>query len=219
MSARVVPMPSSTIVLASPTLLIDDHLYDRDEGEKSKEWRKLNMDMLDEIIQYGHVKNHYKMGTPRRTWNVISTTMCCSTVCSPCMAWDCMCCTMSLLCRSNPFKWGLAFHGIAQFCNETFEDTRLTKLSMFTSKDITCLSMQTVCNAYLAAFDAQIALKTTQGAKRANIIRERLFHIIQLYAPGFKYAHTRDDGDIDKLRHIVKGLPDEYNRYSRMGLL
>lgn len=217
-SGTIFESSSPVSVMASPTLMVNDD-HNSSDNEKNKTWKQIHTEFLDEIVAHAHIKKHYKMSAPRRIWNVVSTALCCSTVCSPCLAWDCVCCTLSLCCKSNPCRWGIAFESVGRLCEDTFVDTRMEKLKNIKSKDITCQSMQSICAAYLSAFDAQLALKTVEGAKRANIIREKLVRIISIYGPGFKYALMKDDGNIDNLRQTINELPAEYAKYTRLGLL
>lgn len=211
--------------LACPTLIPESLEYTKqvmtssNNTDNELQWKNALQSMLYDIQCYGDVKPQYKISTPRRFWNVVSTTVCCTTVCGTCLMWDCICCTASLCCfKKNPFKWGCAFKGIAQVCDETFADQRNEVLKNTKPRHISCDAMMTVCNEYLTAFDTYVNEKNAKSAKKANIIREKLFDILRVYTPNFRYISLHDDGDIDLIRQIVKDLPNVYKNV-RMGFL
>ena len=178
--------------------------------EISKQWKEAQLQIIEELKAYGKQKPQYKIGMPRRIWNVLSTGLCCGTVCLPCVAWDCVCCCCSLLCAgSNPFKWGCTFKAIDDACTTTFEDKRTMFLLGVKSNTLDVDVFAEVCNAYVAAYDQEMERKTTQGAMRANIIRERAFHTVAVYSPLFKYSLIRDDGNIDRIRQIAATIKED----------
>lgn len=178
--------------------------------EKESVWKSIHLERLREIVHQGRIQPKYKHKPGRRFWNVISTAVCIPTCCLPCVAWDTACCCMSVCC-DHPFKWGCTCTAVSEVCNESFKDTRDVQLTAITSEDISIFVMQHVCTEYLRAFDHQVALRTVDSARKANIIRSELFAIIRKYTPGFKYITLRDDGDINKVRNIVHNLKDVYS--------
>lgn len=200
---RIQPSPT---IFACPTIIHSEHSDCQNQNENNLEviWTNAYDEMLKEVIATGSVQPKYKMGCARRTYNVVSTTICCSTVCSACLAWDCVCCCLGACCKSNPFRWGCAFKTIAKVCDDTFQDTRHEKLAEIKSRHITYDTLKSMSLKYIHAFDQQVALKTVASAKRANIIREMTFQMLRQYAPGFKYIGLYDDGNIERLRKIVE---------------
>lgn len=211
---KVHPLACSTLVVSDPSDCykpVVTSSLSSDITEKEGQWKNALKNMLHEIQCYGDVKPQYKIGTPRRFWNVLSTAVCCTTVCGTCLMWDCVCCTVSLCClKKNPFKWGCAFHGISQACDDTFADKRKDLLKNIKPRHISCTAMMEVCNEYLAAFDTYVSEKNAKSAKKANIIREQLFDILRVYTPNFRYISLHDNGNIDLIRQIVTDLPNVY---------
>lgn len=173
--------------------------------DKEKVWKDVHMEMLHDIVNSGKIQPKYRHKFPRRFWNIFSTILCMPTCCAPCVAWDCTCCCLSLVC-DNPCKWGCMFEAVQRVCDETYEDTRQTKIKSIYSSDISVQILNFVCNAYIAAFDTQVATKTLEGSRKANVIRAKVFDILRVYGP-FNCLGLKDDGNIDRVRKIVAELP------------
>jgi hypothetical protein len=204
------PVASPFAIIAQPTIFLPQDTpvtpasaFNEDKYKKNEQFKTFMLQKLNEIKEHGHVVKQYKISGPRRFWNVLSTALCCTTVCSPCLAWDCACCCLSAVCcNNNPFKWGLTFQTIAKTCDDTFEDERENTLDTYKSRIITNDTIVEVGKTFLQEFDAQIQTQTVQGAKKANIIRYELVCIIRRFGP-FKYFALQDDGNIETLKKII----------------
>lgn len=166
-------------------------------------WKSVYIEILNEIREFGHRKSHYRHSASRRLYNVIVTSLCCSTVCAPCLCWDCMGCCCSLVMKDNSCRWGCAFESIANTCSETFADNRKEKLKNIDKKKIQKDTFVDICNMYVNAFHDELNQKTTLGAKHANIIRDELLNMIRKYAPGYRYAFLKDSTNIEEMREII----------------
>jgi hypothetical protein len=189
----LVTLTSSRVIPSTETLHVDD-----------SRWKEIHMQILQDIIHFGCIKPQYKASTCKRCWNIGSTAVCCTTICSSCLVWDCFCCMASVIClRSNPCRWGCTFRAIARVCDETYEDEREVQLKKFNWKNVSYKALREVCVAYLAEFDQQVSYKNAAGGKRANIIREKLFEMLRKYTPALKYCTLKDNGDIQVVRNII----------------
>ena len=178
--------------------------------DKQALWKTIYEDMLKEILGFGKVKSQYKHRIGKRFWNVFSTILCMPTCCAPCVAWDCACCCLSVCC-DNHRSWGCTLEAVGKVCSDTFEDTRKTQLRDISYSDIHFFTMDAVCKAYVQAYDAQIAIGTTESARKANVIRSTVFDTLRCYGPGFNFINLQDDGSIDTIRKLMEKLPDMYN--------
>lgn len=176
--------------------------------DKETVWKEVHMDMLNDILSSGKIQPKYRHKFPRRFWNIFSTAVCLPTCCAPCVAWDCACCCLSIAC-DNPCKWGCMFSAVQRVCDETYEDTRQTKIKSVVSTDISVQVLRFVCDSYIAAFETQVATRTVEGSRKANIIRAKVFDILRVYGPISCFG-LKDDGNIDRLKHIVAELPNMY---------
>ena len=172
----------------------------------SEIWKDIYMKRLEEILSLGKVVPKYKYSTPMRIYNVIITSLCCTTLCSPCLLWDCVCGMLSCICK-NPCKYGCTCMVITKTMDKTFEDLEKTKLSNIKVLHIEYDCLKTVCDAYISAFNTCISKKTVVDSKKANIIREQLVQIIRKYTPTFKYVFYEDTGNIEDIISIVNKLP------------
>lgn len=160
-------------------------------------------DMLQEVLQHGSVKPKYKHGVFKRTWNVFSIAICGTACCSPCLVWDCLCCSLSMCCcRDNPFKYGCGFAGLAEACTETFKDDRADDIKKM---DVTehPRVLQEMGNKYIAAFDACI---NKRDAKAANTIRGMCVDMLHMHSPIPRHQMLADDGNVMAIRSAFKEL-------------
>ncbi len=176
-------------------------------------WEKHYMDMLNEVLSSGKKQIKYKHSTITRIFNVCAITSCSMTCCAPCIMWDCMCCCVSFCMKKNPFKWGVGFDFISNSCKDTFEDKRESVLNGIKLKHLTKDLVMKVLRIYLEKYDTCLAMNTIDGARKANIIRVMMVYIIRKYSPGFEYMMLKDDGDILKIRDIIKTLPSKFDMY------
>jgi len=176
-------------------------------------WERHHIDMLNEVLNSGKKQVKYKNSTASRIFGVCTITSCSMTCCAPCIIWDCMCCCVSICMKKNPFKWGIGFDFVTNSCKNTFEDTRTSVLDEIKLKHLNKDLVISVLKMYLEKYDECLASKTVDGARKANIIRVMIVTIIRKYSPGFEYMMLRDDGDILKIREIIKHLPAKFDKY------
>lgn len=181
-------------------------------SQKAVIWKELFTTILKEIVSGQGIVKKYKRGVGARIGAVVMTGCCMVTCCSPCILWDCLCCCMTAcICKANPFKWGMGFKFVEESCNDTFYDERKEIMKQVGARDLPKHVFMAVIDAYMAEFDKLVAMKEANAAKKANQIRSMMVYIIANYSPGYKYMNLRDDGDVDKIREIIKEIPSRYD--------
>lgn len=183
------------------------------DDELSHKWKEAQLQILTDIQTLGHVKPQYKLGAFKRMQNVLATTLCCGTICLPCVTWDTVCCCLSTFClKENPCKWGCTFKIAADSCAKTFADKREELLNDVKPCMLNLDMFIDVCTAYVRVYDEELEKKSSQGALRANIIRERVFIIAQRYGPLHKYIFLKDHGDnINEIRMLLASIREDVN--------
>ena len=181
-------------------------------SQKAVVWKEMFMAILKEILGGQGIVKKYKHGLGARIGAVVMTGLCATTCCSPCVLWDCLCCCLTAcVCKKNPFNWGTGFKFIEESCNETFYDERKETMKQIGARDLPKHVFMSVIDAYMMEFDKLVAMREAGAAKKANQIRAMAVHIIANYSPGYKYMNLKDDGNVEKLREIIKEIPSRYD--------
>ena len=84
-------------------------------------WIQSEKDLMVELSQSKIRITHYKYTPFNR---IVGNCMClvgAFSCCSPCLVWDCVCCTLNHLCE-NPFKWGFCLKLMTMVHDEIYRD-------------------------------------------------------------------------------------------------
>ena len=180
--------------------------------QKAVVWREVFMAILQEILVGKGVVKKYKHSLGARIGAVLTTGCIAATCCVPCIVWDCLCCCVTAcVCKSNPFKWGVGFQFLDSAWSDTFYDERKEVLKQVGARDLPKNVFMSVIGAYMNEFDKLVALREAKAAKKANEIRGVIVYMIANYSPGYKYSTLTDDGDVERLRDIIKEIPTRYD--------
>lgn len=171
-------------------------------------WKSTHLKMIEDVKTHGKVIKDYAHGPCERACSTLTIFGCTITCCLPCLTWDMLCCTLDNCCcksGSNPFSYGTGVKFIDTSCTQAHADKQADKLA---TVDRACFmryprEVHNICVAYLAAIDEGLALKTVQGAKRANILRKMLVDVIRDTHLKIEYICLIDNGDLEKVRRIV----------------
>ena len=177
-------------------------------NEASTRWQKYQMEKLNEVMKEGEVKKKYKWNLFCRAYRVTTISLCAATCCAPFLLYDTLCCCVNICCCGGKSKaiYGCGFSCIKESCDEAFEDKREKEVAECGTR-IDPVIYTSVCSAYMAAFDSCISMGK---AREANIIRGNLVPLMKRYAPDLQCIMLRDDGDIEKLRNIIKAYENKY---------
>lgn len=172
------------------------------EQDYAMQWRTHQLCCLQLILIKGKDKldNSYKNGPIRRAWGIVSLFGCVATVCSPCVVWDTTCVALHCIgCGTNCY--GCSCMCVSKGIEQVYERNAPRFATFSECSRLKRSDVIDVCKQFCVAFDTCIAQKTVEGARKANLIRERLVEILS----NTIHPDIHDDGDINKLRRIVFG--------------
>jgi hypothetical protein len=104
--------------------------------------------------------------------------------------------------NNNPFAWGTSCKFIGESCEKTFEDQRQNDLNNISTYKVDKTIVYNVMMEYFEAFKECLALKTVDGAKKANIIRGEMFKIYSKYTK----KKWKDNGKIETIIVLIERI-------------
>ena len=204
-------MPKKNIKIMPAESLVDT----------SDAWKNIQLEQLDEIMEFGSVQKKYDKSLCRRVYDAMCIAFYCVPLCSPCITCDIVfgcarlvCCNKSECRIPSDCGCGIAFIDAA--CAETFRSSReetlkecKRRLSRISIKDI-----KDVCEKYMKKFDQCIA---ESRPKEANMIRGRVVDILLDTGCVLKETQVPDDGaDVDNLKTQISELDPNMSDINRL---
>jgi len=175
----------------------------------SEAWKKVCIEMLQEIEKDGKISPKYTHSCPHRCCSFLQCSGCFIVCCTPCFVWDALCCSLSVFCK-NPFKYGTSCKYIDESLTTIFQDERNDALKNIRSSDLDPKTVAEVFESYMKAFDSHLA---TNAPKKANICRATLVKLIRDYYPNRTHIMLKDDGNVQNIRNIVTSLKNQYKEF------